>query len=269
MPSHHRALLALVFVLLTATDSSAQQIFHSGQSANLPTAEILPQGSWLFEISHRFDAPFSNGSSDLWGLDGPAYNRLGLAYSAHDRVQLGILRSNVEDNTELNAKVALWAGGGDALPVKLATMGGVAFNTQVFELAGAEDNEVQLYGELLINALLGDRFALGLVPALLHNQRLRDVDAHPALVVGVHGQLYLTPSTSVLGEWLVTPERTDLEHDPATFGIEFQTRGHFFKLLVTNQAARLNPTQVLGGTRTEFTPDEWRAGFNITRLLPF
>lgn len=259
--------VGLALVLVSPSIASAQDVFHSVQSANLPTAVIMPRGSWLFEISHRFDAPFSNGSSDLWGLDGPAYNRLGLMYSVHDRVQLGIQRSNIEDNVELNAKVGVWSATGD-LPLEVAAMGGVAFNTQVFEVDGAEDNETQFYAQLLLNARVGDRFALGVVPTFLHNQRLRDVDAHQAIAVGVHGQLYVTPSMSLLAEWVAAPAREGLEHDPATFGIEFQTRGHFFKLLVTNQA-RLNPTQFLGGTRTPFEPDEWRFGFNITRLLPF
>jgi hypothetical protein len=31
----------------------------------------------------------------------------------------------------------------------------------------------------------------------------------------------------------------------------------------------MNPTQVLGGTAYEFTPSEWRVGFNIQRRLIF
>jgi len=265
-----RRILTCVFALAAASVArvSAQQVFRSVQSANLPTAEILAQGSWLFEISHRFDTPVSDGASELWGFDGPAYNRLGLAYSVTDFSQVGVLRTNVDDNVELNAKVGLWTAGEGVMPTKVAVMGGTAFNTQVVEIDGAEDNELQAYAELIINTLVADRFALGLVPAYLHNQRLRDVDAHGAIVVGVHGQVYLTPSTSVFGEWLISPERTDLEEDPISFGIEGATRGHVFKLVVTNQA-RLNPTQVLAGSRAEFAPDEWRLGFNITRLLPF
>ncbi len=265
-----RRTLTLLFTLVPvlAAPMSAQEVFRSVQSANLPTAEIMAKGSWLFEISHRFDTPASDGASALWGFDGPVYNRIGIAYSAADVAQLGILRSNFDDNLEFNAKFGLWSGGEDGMPMKIAAMGGAAFNTQVFEVDGAEANELQAYAELIINTLIGDRFALGVVPAYLHNQRLRDVDAHGAIVVGVHGQLHLTPSMGLLVEWVASPERTGLEEDPLTFGIEGATRGHVFKLVVTNQA-RTNPTQVLAGSRTEFTPDEWRFGFNITRLLPF
>jgi hypothetical protein len=73
---------------------------------------------------------------------------------------------------------------------------------------------------------------------------------------------------SLLAEWIVTEERVGLENDAATVGVELETRGHHFKLLLTNQA-RMNPTQHLGGTATDFEPDTWRFGFNITRLLPF
>ncbi|MBM4183009.1 MAG: hypothetical protein FJ207_02155 [Gemmatimonadetes bacterium] len=258
----------LVLSFAVASAAHAQEVFRSVQSANLPTAEILAQGSWLFEISHRFNTPVSEGASALWGFDGPVFNRLGLAYSATDRVQLGILRTNAEDNVELNAKVALWSSGDGGVPTKLAFMGGVAFNTQPFPFPGAEDNESQQYAQLIVNALLGDRFAVGVVPTYLRNQRLADFDVHQAVAVGLHGQLFLSPDLGLLGEWLVTPERTDLEHDPVTFGLEATTRGHVFKLVVTNQA-RMNPTQVLAGSEVEFTPDEWRVGFNITRLLPF
>jgi hypothetical protein len=64
----------------------------------------------------------------------------------------------------------------------------------------------------------------------------------------------------------VSEERTDLEHDSGTFGIELETGGHFFKVLLTNQA-RMNPTQFLGGTPFNFEADQWRVAFNITRLL--
>ena len=247
----------------------AQEAFHSTQSANLPTAVVMPQGSWLFEISHRFDTPVSDGASALWGLDGPAYNRLGLSYSASDRLAIGVLRTNVQDNLELNAKVGLWSGGeGGSLPVEIAIMGGVAWNTQVFEVDGAEDNEMQAYGQLILNTLLGERVAVGLVPTYLYNPRILDLDEESALALGLVGQLYATSSMSLFVEWLVSEERADQENDPATFGVELETRGHFFKLIFTNQA-RLNPTQYLGGTSTDFEPEEWRFGFNIQRLLPF
>jgi hypothetical protein len=264
--------MRLVFLLAalaaTSTSAAAQEIFRSVHSANVPTTEILPQGSWLFEISHRSVTPFSEGADDLWGLDGPMVNRLGLSYSIHDRVAVGILRTNFFDNVELNAKARLWSGGSESLPVAVAAMGGVSWNPDVTVTATVEDNEMQAYGQLIVNALLGERFAIGAVPTLVYNPRLPDADSESVFSVGVNGQVYLTPSMSVLVEWVGGEGTPETPNDPLTFGLEFNTGGHVFKLLSTNQA-RMNPAQVFAGAAVEFELEEWLFGFNITRLLPF
>ena len=258
----------MALVLAAPAQAGAQAVFHSHEAANLPTAETLPSGALVFEISHRFDRAVSEGADAFWGLDGPVLNRLGLVYAPTNSLMLGVLRSNFEDNVELNAKWSVFEGGAGALPAEVAVMGGVAWNTEPTEVEGAEDNESQLYAQLIVNAMLGGRFAVGVVPTYLRNPRIRDLESQNAFVLGLNGQLYVSDAVSFLGEWIVSEERAGLENDAGTFGIELETRGHHFKLLVTNQA-RMNPTQHLGGTPSNFTPDEWRFGFNITRLLPF
>jgi hypothetical protein len=243
-------------------------VFHSTQSANLTTAETLSRGEWLFEISHRFLPPVSDGGDALWGLDGPVYNRLGLAYAVADRVMIGVTRTNLDDNLELGAKVRVWEGTLGSVPVMAALNGAVAWNTETSALAGIEDNETQAYGQVVVNALLGGRVALGAVPTILRNPRIEETDAENVFVLGLNGQIYLSEQVSLLGEWALTEERVNLAYDPATFGIELETGGHFFKIVLTN-TARMNPSQYLGGSAFEFTPDEWRLGFNVTRVLAF
>lgn len=243
-------------------------VFHATQSANLATAETLRRGEWLFEISHRFLPAVSDGAEALWGLDGPVFNRLGLAYAVSDRVMVGVLRTNLADNLEVNAKARVVEGGRESMPFMVALNGGVAWNTGLPTVDGLKDNESQAYAQVVVNVLVGERLALGVVPTFLRNPRVDDVEAANAFVLGLAGQFYLSPMVSLLGEWVVAEERPGLEHDAGTFGIEMETGGHFFKLILTN-SARMNPTQLLGGTPFAFTPDEWRLGFNITRLLAF
>lgn len=262
------AALAVAAAGSEAQQRGAVEVFHSTQSANLPTATTLREGDWLFEISHRFEPPFSEGPDALFGLDGPVFYRLGLSYSVTDRIMLAAQRTNLEDNVELSTKVRLYSGGSAGMPFMAAVTGGVAWNTDPVLVDDAEDNELQAYGLLMLNALFAERLALGLVPGVIHNPRIRDEDTESQFVLGLHGQLYLTRAMSLLGEWIVSDEREDLEFDGATFGVEFETRGHFFKLIATNQL-RPNLTQLLGGSPVEFVPDAWRFGFNITRLLPF
>lgn len=243
-------------------------VFHSTQSANLPTAETLDRGSWLFEISHRFQPPVSGGADALWGLDGPVVNRLALAYGITDRAMLGLVRSNLSDNLEMGAKVRLAAGGRNATPFMVAVAGGVAWNTELPDLDGLEDNEAQAYAQLLLDVRAAPQIALGLVPTVVWNPRVADFDADVSLALGLQGQWYVADTASLFAEWLVAGGREDLEHDAGTFGLELETGGHFFKLVLTN-STRMNPTQFLGGTPHPFDADAWRLGFNVTRLLVF
>jgi len=94
------------------------------------------------------------------------------------------------------------------------------------------------------------------------------VESETAFSLGLHGQLYFNRTWSALAEWILSEEVPDTPRDSGTFGVEIRTRGHFFKLLVTNQS-RMNPTQYLAGSSQGFGSDDWRFGFNLTRLLPF
>lgn len=261
--------LLVALIGLAAAPVQGQRIFHSNQSANLPTTETLRSGNWLFEISHRFVPPIDDGVDALWGLDGPVNNRLGMAWAPAENTLVGFQRSNFQDNLELYAKRRLAQGEMGGGSAAVAVMGGMAWNTDVVGIQGAEDNEMQAYAQLIANVLLADgAFALGVVPSWIYNPRIRDIEAFNAVAVGVHGQWYFAEGKSLIGEWIFSERITDAENDSGTFGIEIETRGHFFKLIVTNQTS-MQPTQYLAGAASPFDADNLRLGFNITRLLPF
>jgi len=262
-----RAFILLAAVAAPVPSQAQNRVFRSHQSANLATTETLQGGNWLFEISHRFQLPASSGGTELWGVDGPAWIRLGLSWAPTDRVLLGILRTNNEDNLELNGRFRFAETQVGPVPIHGGVVAGAAWNTDPLPL-GAEDNEFQGYLQLLVNALVDGRFAVGLAPTLVHNPRIRDAETAQAVALGVYGQWYLGGAFSVLGEWVFSEEIEDLEHDTGTFGLEISTRGHHFKLVATNQPA-LGATQLLPGSPNPFSLDELRLGFNITRLLPF
>lgn len=266
--------LAVITTLALPLAAEAQRVFHSTQSANLHTAEMLRPGNWLFEISHRFFPPVSAGADALWGVDGSAFIRLGLTYQATERLMLSVVRTNLDDNLGLDVRVRITETEVGERRVKVAAAGGVAVNTDVTEVSNPaqnqlrEDNEMQLYVQVLVNALLSESLAVGITPSYLRNPRLLDRDSENTVSLGLHAQGYLSDAVSVFGEWIISESIPGQENDSGSFGVQFETRGHFFKLLVTNQT-RPNPTQYLGGSPHPFEADELRFGFNITRLLPF
>lgn len=261
-------LLALPVPVNVSGQGRPVEVFRSTQAANLPTAETIRGGVWMFEISHRFLPAISDGSEALWGFDGPVYNRLGLAYAATNRLMLGLLRSNFDDNLEVNAKAMLLSRETGSLAFKAGLMAGVAWNFGAVAGGGVEDDEVQYYAQAMLNASYGDRFALGVVPTGFRNPRITDTEPVNTFVLGLHGQYYTSSSLSLLAEWIMSVESVAYPYDGVSFGVAIDTRGHAFKILVTNQV-RMNPTQYLVGTPFEYGTDDWRFGFNITRLLSF
>ncbi|MEQ9568697.1 MAG: DUF5777 family beta-barrel protein [Longimicrobiales bacterium] len=239
-------------------------LFHSTQAVNLPTVETLNGGELLFEIAHRFEPAISEAEDALFGLDGPVFLRLGLAYALTDRVMVGVTRSNLQDNWDLNVKARL-AGIRGGLPLMIGVAGGFAYNG---ELPASAERESQLYGQLILNTMLGERVGLGVVPWVLRDPDLELAEAETALGVGLYGQWYLSDQASVLFEWNATEGYSDYTEDAGTLALELETGGHFFKLMVTN-SVRPNPSQFLAGADVPFEPDEWRLGFNITRVLVF
>lgn len=245
-------------------------VFHSPQAPDLPTAATIGRRQWQFEISHRFEPPFSAGAGALWGLDGPIYNRLGISYGVTQGTMVHVVRSNLQDNVELGGKVRFLEGGRGSIPFQVALAGGYAWNTAVraSDGPGFVNNESQAYVQLVMNALVGGHLAVGVVPSLLHNPRIADTTTSNELTLGVNGAWFLTRYLSLIGQWNGSPARQDLEHDAAAFGLQIETGGHFFKLLATN-STRPNPTQFLGGTPYRFDPRALRFAFNVTRLLAF
>lgn len=254
-----------------AAGLSAQDVdpvFRSTLAANLPTARTIRGGNWMFEISHRFDTPITEGADVFWGLDGPVINRLGLAFAPTDRIMIGVQRSNLQGNLEANLKGRFLEGDLGIVRVEVGAMGGIAWNFNAPESATVENNEAQYYAQAMINAGFGERFSFGVVPTGFRNPRIADAEPVSTFALGLHGQYWFTRGVSVLTEWNMSEESVDDPNDAVTFGVDLQTRGHFFKILVTNQA-RMNPTLFLVGTPHGYGGDDWRFGFNIHRVLAF
>ncbi|MGD9898820.1 MAG: DUF5777 family beta-barrel protein [Calditrichaceae bacterium] len=244
------------------------QLFHSTQSVNLPTAETLQKGDFEFEISHRFFPTINEGPDTFYGLDGPVNMRLALGYAINNRMIVTLGRSNVSDNVDLQFKYKFLQLRGEKLPVLVAGRVGAAWNTEVGGRDKGDPDNFQYYGQLIINTLIKKRFGIGVVPSYLYNSNIYDDNVQDSFTMGLNGQYYVSSVWSVLAEWNPTVTGWRSSHNPVSFGIELETGGHFFKIILTNSYL-LNPSQFLTGADIDFNDTEWRIGFNITRLLKF
>ncbi len=242
-------------------------VFHSNHVVNLPTAETWQKGMFQFEISHRFLNPLSTGYETFYGLDGPVDMRLGFGWAPTATTTVTLARSNLNGNVDLQLKWKALHRLVLKVPMAAALLAGVAWDTNSPAYESTNHRAWQYYALLPVNARLG-QLALGVAPAYVYNSIQESNEIEQSVTVGVYAQYYLTSLMSVLAEWDFIKPGYYYDYAPMALGIELETGGHFFKIVVTN-TNRLNPSQVLPGAVLDASPDNWQLGFNITRLLNF
>lgn len=244
-------------------------LFHSTMSVNFPTAESIGKGDFEFEISHRFRSPTNTGFDGFYGLDFGANMRIALGYSPARNLMVTLGRSNINNNFDLGIKYRAFQLRNAAFPIIVAVRGGLAWNTGKIPGRDRTDSKnFQYYGQLIFNTMLGGRLGIGLVPSYLYNSHIFCLKTEDSFTLGNYVQLYLGKTWSLFVETNPTVAGWRRSYNPVSFGLELETGGHFFKVLLSN-STRLNPSQFLEGADYKFSNGDLVIGFNITRLLSF
>ena len=260
-------------------------LFHSSQTANLPTTETLQKGNFMYEISHRFGT-ITSGYEGLYGFDGPVNMRTALSYGITDNVMFSLGRSNIQDNLDLRVKYKLYEDHFFELPVVFAIQGGTAINTEVYnglkKRPAFNSENFQYYGQFIFNTMIGDKLGLGMVPSVVYNSYIfaSEYETESKYTVSLPGylQYYFNRMWSIFFEY--TPVLAGWKgniyfdasggfksHNSVGTGIAIETGGHVFFLFMTNNE-RLNPTQFLTGAGERASArSAWRLAFVITREL--
>ena len=247
------------------------EIFHATLLVNLPTTEMLSKGNLEFIVSHRFIPSVGEGIDALFGVDGPAYIQLSLAYAPVNRVMIALERSNRENHYQLWAKWRLWEQGAVAIPAALALKFGVGVAAESPQLSGRprlHGRNWQYFAFLPFNFRLQKNLMAGIIPAIVYNAYIYSREPEYSTSIGAMVEYFVSDALGIYGEWNQTIggfKATDTK--AFAFGVEFETGGHFFKIFLTN-STRLNGAQYISGVDRQIEGlGDLHIGFTITRLL--
>lgn len=244
---------------------SELDIFHSTQAFNFPTAEILKKGEFEYEILHRF-LPNLGEKGAYFGIDGQAQIRMALAYAFTNQMLVTVGRSNYNDNVDLNLKYRILQLPVANMPMAFAMRAGVAWTSAEIDTSRDkfDSRNFQYYGQLIFNTLLFKKIGIGIVPSYLYNSHVECKDTEYSFTVGGYLQYYAFPMMSLIAEGNAAVTGYRGKYNSFAFGIELETGGHFFKILLGDNSS-MNPSHYLAGSPRH----DWRLGFNITRVLKF
>lgn len=253
--------------------------FKGTRLGNGHTVETKNAGALEFIFQHRFGA-ISGGAYELFGLD-QADVRLGLDYGITDNLSVSISRNSVDKTMDgyVKFKALRQSSGTKKFPVTMTVLAGMAYklSPKDFEDGSGLENVDRLSytGQLLIARKFSTNVSFQLMPTFIHKNLVEYNEENDQFALGVGGRIKLTKSVALTAEYYHNfnlPDN-DLVEDPfykrynsLTFGIDIETGGHVFQLLLTN-AIGLTERAFITETRDDFFAGDIHLGFNVTRTF--
>lgn len=246
--------------------------FKATRLVNGQTMETKGKGALEFIFAHRF-GPLSSGAYEMWGLD-QAYVRLGLEYGISDRLGVGIGR-NSEDKTMdgyVRYKIVRQqAGGGSPVTVTAFAIAGYKFSPRAEDATYdiQSGDRLSYVTQALVARKFSSNLSLQLMPSLVHKNAVDPtMEKNNQVALGFGGRLKVTRSVALTTEYYY---RFDVPaanpyYNPLGFGIDIETGGHVFQLVMTNSRG-LTERAFLTETNGDFFGGDISFGFNVTRTF--
>ena len=247
--------------------------FKGTRVVNAQSLEIPRPQIFQFMIQHRFGA-IENGFYDLFGMD-DASIRFDLQYGFTDRLALGIGRSTLNKTYDLllKAKLLRQMSGLKGFPVSILWFSNLGINTQRRSESDPTvrdefANRFSYAHQLIIGRKFNNFLSLEILPTLIHRNLVpKKEDKHDLLSIGVAGRWKLSNRFSLNGDcFLPIGERDETFQTGWAIGVDIETGGHVFQIMLTNargsyEGAYIEEATGILAERTIYL------GFNISRAF--
>lgn len=270
--------------LLSELESTSSQstytsaAFKGSRLINGHTVETRGKGELEFIFQHRFGL-INGGLYEMYGLD-QAFVRLGLDYGITDKLSLSIGRNSVDKTMDGYAKykVLRQRSGSGAVPVTITLLGGIAYkiSPKKEDDASVKDIDRLAYvGQAFIARKFSPGLSLQFMPTLIHKNAVdKSVEKNDIIALGFGGRLKVTRSIALTTEYyyrldapnnpLLVQKELSRRYDAFGFGIDIETGGHVFQLIMTNTNA-LTERAFITETSGYIFDGDLHFGFNVTR----
>jgi opacity protein-like surface antigen len=271
---HAQDLDALLNEATNSDTEFASATFKSTRIINGHSIERMPGGQLEFRIHHRF-GPVNSGAYEMWGLD-QASIHFGLEYGITDWVMAGIGRGTYEKAFDGFLKFSLLrqSKGERNMPVSLSYFASSTINSLKWEGPGTLNfwDRVSYVHQVLIARKFSERFSLEFNPTYVHRNMVdTELDPNDLWAFGGGARFKITKRFSLNGEYYyVIPG--DLQYNgnetynSFSVGVDIETGGHVFTLLLTNSQAMIEKG-FIGETTGSWQNGGIRLGFNISRVF--
>ncbi len=248
--------------------------FKGTRLANGHSIETKNAGSLEFIFAHRFGA-INGGWYEMYGLD-EALVRLGLDYGFTDWLSFSIGRNSFDKTMDSYVKMRALrqSTGARSFPFSATVLLGGAYK---FSPKKASDvspefknvDRISYTAQILIARKFSTNFSFQLMPTIVHkNAVVKSFEENDQIALGLGGRIKLTKSVAITTEYYYNFSAKDNSpyYNPLAFGIDIETGGHVFQLILTN-AVGLTERAFVTETPDDFFDGDIHLGFNVTRTF--
>ncbi len=250
--------------------------FKSTRIINANSIELVKKQHLNFTISHRFGS-INNGISDFFGIDRSTI-RLNLEYGLKDWFTVGIDRSSFSQTYDGYFKFRLLrqSTGKWAIPVSITYFTSFEVFTRKFTEAERDNylsSRLSYVHQLLIARKFNNKLSLQLTPSLVHRNLVPTaLDMNDLYAVGLGGRYKITNRFAITAEYFYTirsPRSSEAYNNPIAIGVDIETGGHVFQLMLTNTSLMYEGGFITGNNNDNFFKGGIHFGFNISRTFSF
>jgi hypothetical protein len=254
----------------------ATATFKGTRLINNHTVETLGKHNLEFRIGHRF-GDVAGGEETFWGLDNANMN-ITLDYGVSNRLMVGIGRNSFNKLYQGVAKfkITRQAKGGHFFTMDILGQANILSNTK----GAAYDDPVNAWSyltEIIFARKFNKHLSLQFMPQYIHiNLVPTNFTNNDIFAMTVSGRYKFTRSVAVTAEYSHALNNyydknnvDNVQYIPVfSAGFDLETGGHVFQLFLTN-ATTLNEVQVIPMTTADWGRNQYRFGFNISRIFAF
>ncbi|HEY8935840.1 MAG TPA: DUF5777 family beta-barrel protein [Cyclobacteriaceae bacterium] len=245
----------------------AFQTFKGTRLVNGQSVETKSKGTLEFIVAHRFE-PINSGHTEMFGLD-QAHVRVGLEYGITDRLGIGFGRNGGADkirNAYLRYKVLRQQKGASNFPFTMTLIGDVSATKKVSDQSV---DRVGYVGQMLIARKFSPHLSLQLMPTIVHRNAVdKATENNNQVAIGAGGRIKISKSVAFTSEYYyrVNPNANTRNYNAIGLGIDIETGGHVFQLVMTNTQGTTERgfiTETTGNIKNGGI----QFGFNVTRTF--
>jgi hypothetical protein len=254
----------------------ATATFKSTRIVNGHSIERMKKNQLEFRVSHRF-GEINSGSYEFWGLDQGTIH-LALEYGLNDWLEVGIGRSTYEKTIDGYAKASILrqSSGAKNMPIHLSYLSSteiIGYNTN----QAMKDNfssRMSFVQQVMIARKFNESLSLQLTPTFIHRNLVpTEVEMNDLLACGIGGRYKLSKRIALNFEYYYVYRANASSvpttyYNPLSFGIDIETGGHVFQVMITNSQA-MREGGFIGKTTGDWTNGGIHLGFNISRVFSF